>query len=152
MLADQGNVMVAHNAKFDVDMLRKEGIQADRTICTYKLARYLDKEGAIPRYNLQYLRYYLELNIEAVPHSALGDIRVLEKLFDWIHSRFKQTKGSDPAAEILRISNAPVLIARMPFGKHKGLKMDQVPTSYLNWLLTADIDDDLAYTVRHYLR
>ena len=52
---------------------------------------------------------------------------------------------------MLKISNGPVLIARMPFGKHKGQKMAQVPTSYLNWLLGTDIDDDLAYTARYYL-
>ena len=37
-----------------------------------KLARYLDKNGVIPKYNLQYLRYYLGLEIEAMPHDALG--------------------------------------------------------------------------------
>ena len=40
----------------------------------------------------------------------------------------------------------------MPFGKHKGQKMDQVPTDYLNWLKKTDIDEDLAYTVQYHLR
>ena len=61
LFADTNNVMVAHNAMFDVAMLRKEDIHPQKTICTYKLARFLDKEGQIPQYNLQYLRYYLKL-------------------------------------------------------------------------------------------
>ena len=39
----------------------------------------------------------------------------------------------------------------MPFGKHKGLKMAEVPKDYLQWLSGTDLDEDLAYTVRHYL-
>ncbi len=36
----------------------KEGIKTPRFICTLKVARFLDTEGIIPEYNLQYLRYY----------------------------------------------------------------------------------------------
>ena len=57
----EGAVMVAHNAGFDVDMLKKEGIEPKNVICTLKLARYFDKDGVIPKYGLQYLRYYLSL-------------------------------------------------------------------------------------------
>ena len=65
LVSDINNVIVAHNAKFDMQMLQKEGIDTQRVICTIKLARYLDKNGVIPKYNLQYLRYYLGLEIEA---------------------------------------------------------------------------------------
>jgi len=152
LLNDEQGIVVAHNAKFDLDMLRREGIQIDRAICTYKLTRYLDKEGSIPQYNLQYLRYYLKLDIEAVPHSALGDILVLEGLFSRILAKFEPDGAADAAAQMLKISNEPVLIARMPFGKHKGHKMDQIPKDYLNWLLSTDLDEDLAYTAQYYLR
>ena len=152
LLEDEKGILVAHNAGFDLDMLRKEGLQTDRVICTYKLSRYLDSEGIIPQYNLQYLRYFLKLDIDAVPHSALGDILVLEGLFNRIRARFDMDEEADAAAHMLKISSAPVLVARMPFGKHKGLKMDQVPRDYLNWLINSDIDEDLAYTVQHHLR
>jgi hypothetical protein len=39
----------------------------------------------------------------------------------------------------------------VPFGKHKGLKMAEVPRDYLQWLSSTDLDEDLAYTVGHYL-
>ena len=152
LLDDEQGILVAHNSRFDLDMLRREGIQTDRAICTYKLTRYLDKAGSIPQYNLQYLRYYLKLDIDAVPHSALGDILVLEGLFRRIRARFESVSDADAVAQMLKISQEPVLVARMPFGKHKGQKMDQVPSDYLNWLKTTDIDEDLAYTVQYHLR
>ena len=38
-----------------------EGIYTPRVICTLKLARYLDKNGVIPKYSLQYLGIYGEI-------------------------------------------------------------------------------------------
>jgi exodeoxyribonuclease X len=110
----------------------------------------LDKEGVIPKYNLQYLRYYLKLNIDATAHTAIGDVLVLEGIFQRIYAKFKG-QAIDPVVDMINISSSPVLVPRMPFGKHKGLKMDEVPKDYLQWLSGTDLDEDLAYTVRHYL-
>lgn len=152
LFATDDSILVAHNAKFDVSMLNREDLFPKKIICTYKLARYLDKEGVIPKYNLQYLRYYLKLNIDATAHTAIGDVLVLEGLFQRIYAKFKgQTIGDDPVADMIKISSSPVLVPRMPFGKHKGLKMAEVPKDYPEWLSGTDLDEDLAYTVRHYL-
>jgi exodeoxyribonuclease X len=70
LVNSDGYVIVAHNAAFDVDMLKKEGIEPKNVICTLKLARYFDKEGVIPKYGLQYLRYYLKLNVDDLVESA----------------------------------------------------------------------------------
>ena len=88
LVGDINNVIVAHNAQFDMQMLHMEGISTQRVICTLKLARYLDNNGVIPKYNLQYLRYFLDLEIEATAHDALGDILVLEKLFSRLSTKF----------------------------------------------------------------
>jgi len=53
LIKSAGYVLVAHNAPFDVNMLKKEGIEPKSVICTLKLARYFDKEGVIPKYGLQ---------------------------------------------------------------------------------------------------
>ena len=87
LIKSNTNVMVAHNAAFDVDMLKKQGIEPKSVICTLKLARYFDKDGVIPKYGLQYLRYYLSLNVDAIPHTALGDILIHEGLFNRIHAK-----------------------------------------------------------------
>jgi exodeoxyribonuclease X len=145
------NVMVAHNAAFDVGMLKKEGLEPQSVICTLKLARYFDKDGVIPKYGLQYLRYYLGLNVDAVPHTALGDILVLEALFNRIYAKAVIEFGDDAVARMIEVSKNPVLYRRMPFGKHKGLKMEEVPVDYLQWLSGTDLEEDLRYTIEKYL-
>jgi len=57
----------------------------------------------------------------------------------------------DPVQEMIRISSSPILIPRMPFGKHKGELFSEVPADYLEWLLTTELDEDMAYTVRKHL-
>ncbi len=152
LTGNERTVIVAHNARFDVDMLIKEGIYPRRVICTFKLARYLDKNGVIPKYNLQYLRYFLELEIEATPHNALGDILVLEGVFNRMNTKFQENgKLEDPVQEMIRISSNPVLIPRMPSGKHKGALFSELPRDYLEWLLTTELDEDMAYTVKKHL-
>ena len=132
-------------------MLNKEDIHPQKTICTYKLARFLDKEGQIPQYNLQYLRYYLSLNIDASPHDALGDILVLEALFKRIHAKAKDEFGTGTIDKMIEVTKNPVLLVKMPFGKHKGMRIDKIPGDYLQWLSGTDLDEDMAYTIKHYL-
>ena len=151
LIADENNAVVAHNAKFDIGMLNREGLFSTKGICTLKLARYLDKSGVIPQYNLQYLRYFLELNIEAKAHDALGDIIVLEALFKRIHARFESDGVHDIENEMIRISQSPMLLPRMPFGKHKACLFSEIPPDYLSWLLGTDLDEDLKYTVQRHL-
>ena len=151
LIDDTNNTIVAHNAQFDVAMLNHEDIYPSRVICTLKLARFLDRAGVIPQYGLQYLRYFLRLDVNAKAHDALGDITVLEALFKRIHSRFEQDAVQDIENEMIRISNSPILIPRMPFGKHKGALFSEIPADYLQWLLGTDLDEDMTYTVRHHL-
>jgi DNA polymerase III epsilon subunit-like protein len=145
-------IMVAHNAAFDEDMLRKDGIEPRKKICTLKLARHFDKDGEIPQYGLQYLRYYLGLKVAATPHTALGDILVLEALFNRIYAKAQKEIGDNAIGGMIEISNKPILIRKMPFGKHRGLKMEEVPPDYLKWLASTDLDADLRYTVDHFLK
>jgi exodeoxyribonuclease X len=132
-------------------MLKKEGIETKNVICTLKLARYFDKVAVIPRYSLQYLRYYLKLNVNANPHTALGDILVLEALFNRINAKAAVEFGEDAISRMIEVSKNPVLYRRMPFGKHKGLKMEEVPVDYLKWLTGTDLEEDLRYTIEQYL-
>jgi len=151
LVNSDGYVMVAHNAPFDVGMLKKEGIAPKNVICTLKLAWYFYKDGVIPKYGLQYLRYYLKLNVDATPHTALGDILALEALFNRIYAKAVVELGDDAVSKMIEVSKNPVLYRRMPFGKHKGLKMEEVPVDYLQWLSGTDLEEDLRYTIEQYL-
>ncbi|MCD4676691.1 MAG: hypothetical protein K8S18_11960 [Desulfobacula sp.] len=154
LLNDDKNILVAHNAKFDVDMLEREGVHPKRVICTLKLARHLDPNGVIPRYSLQYLRYFLGIQIEATAHDALGDILVLEKLFERLFFRMSKDIGPKVVEDkMLEISSKPVLLTRMFFGKHKGKFFREIPKDYMQWLSGQDdLDEDMRFTVEYYLK
>lgn len=154
-------VAVAHNASFDVTMLSREGIDPRNVICTYKIARALDPEGKIPRYQLQFLRYLLGLEIEAVAHDALGDVLVLEGVFErQLSKMLEEHKTEEKAlARMQEISEQPFLFTTFRFGKHEGKKIQEVAEtdrSYLEWLLKQKSQDpmnegDWIYTLEHYL-
>lgn len=156
------NVVVAHNATFDLAMLKKEDIIPANFICTLRVARFLDKEGKIEKYNLQYLRYLLEIEIEAQAHDALGDVLVLEKLFERLFKKvMEENNCSEQEAidEMIEISSHPTLLKTINFGKYNGKEIREIAEmdrGYLEWLLkqkeeSDQIDEDWIYTLRHYL-
>jgi exodeoxyribonuclease X len=98
--------------------------------------------GNIPKYNLQYLRCYLGLEVDATPHDTLGDILVLEPVFNRIYAKFANGL-KNPVFEIIKISGNPILLPRMPFGKHKGMLFYKVPMDYLECLLATRSDEDI---------
>ena len=158
-LLEEG-IMVAHNARFDKAILEAEGMNIPRCIDTLRLARYLDSEGVIPEYNLQYLRYYYELQIEGNPHDAEGDVNVLVGLFKKLLSIMVKGGMTEEEAikKMIEISCNPSLYRVFNFGKHKDkLISDVVKTdkNYLEWLLaqklTTNDDEDWIYTLKHYL-
>lgn len=143
------HILVAHNAKFDIAMLTAEGMTVPRHICTLRLARYLDTEQEIPEYGLQYLRYYFDVETDAVAHSAEGDVEVLEAVFDHLYTMAKERAPGTPHEEIIArmvdISGKPSLIKKFTFGKHIGKSVAEVATSdrgYLEWLLRTKLQDD----------
>ncbi len=154
-------VVVAHNAAFDLSMLAREGITPRHTICTYKVAYALDPSDVLPNYRLQYLRYLLDLDVEADAHDAWGDVLVLEALFERLLEKMKERHGTEEAAldAMLAISARPLLFTTIRFGKHSGKRLEDLAKtdrSYLEWLLaekkkTPAGEEDWIYTLEHYL-
>lgn len=159
--ADENNILVAHNARFDVAMLHKEDLYPKNIICTLRVARHMDSAGKIPQYNLQYLRYYLGIELDAAAHDAMGDVMVLEALFERLLNKMSEKLGSDELAikEMLEISSKPSLMKVFNFGKHIGKTTEEVAKidrGYLEWLLAQKSanesgDEDWIYTLKHYL-
>jgi DNA polymerase III epsilon subunit-like protein len=159
-------IFVAHNAPFDVAMLKKEGVDITRWICTLKVARLLDKDCLAEQYALQYLRHYFGLDIDGVPHDARGDVIVLEKVFARLvelfiaDDRFPMvTTVQDALKEMVRVSTEPSLIRKFPFGKYNGMLLEDVAKidrGYLIWLLSQKTaepakDEDWIHTLKHHL-
>lgn len=163
LFEDKNSVVVAHNAPFDLMIIKKEGITPTNFICTLRLARHLDKEEKIEQYKLQFLRYFLEIEVEATAHDALGDVLVLEKLFERLKSKVMKEEGLDETAAIkkmIEISSHPSIFTKLSFGKYKGKRIEEVLSldrGWLEWLLrekekSDQIDEDWIYTLKHYLQ
>lgn len=161
-LLDEG-ILVAHNAPFDKAILEVEGMTIPRYICTFRVARSLDEDAVIPEYNLQYLRYYLDLDIvDANAHDAEGDVKVLAALFDRLFAKLKATGLSDDEAieRMIAISTTPILFKKFQFGKHNGEMIADVAKTdrgYLQWLLGQKmaegvVDEDWVHTLQTYLQ
>ncbi len=156
------SIVVAHNAPYDLIVLKNEGLTPGKAIDTLKVAQHTIKSE---QYNLQYLRYSLHINVSGTAHDALGDIVVLEGVFNYL----KQTVGemylltSDEAIfeKMLELSATPVLLTMITFGKHKGKTYEQLASterSYLEWLYRSESEKkpeeqkaDMMYTLKHYL-
>ncbi|MFA6325015.1 MAG: 3'-5' exonuclease [Candidatus Paceibacterota bacterium] len=175
LFEDKDSIVVAHNVQFDLMIIKKENIEPKNYICTLRLARYLDPEGKIEKYNLQYLRYLLDLDVEATAHDALGDVLVLEKLFDRLKTRLQQLcckhcgeekiygaehiSDDEILEKMIEISSHPSLLHSISFGKHIGKKIEEIAKidrGYLEWLLkqkleSDQIDEDWIYTLKYYL-
>jgi len=157
----KNNVMVAHNAPFDVGRIVFEGAdKPEFVIDTLKLAKH-----TFPRlesYSLSYLRYYFRIydlgdaeRAHDVAHDALGDVLVLERVFERIRARFLQ-EFQIPEIEaipaMIEYSERPVTLALCPFGRHKGKEMKDVPKDWLKWALTniSDLDPDTHHTFLYF--
>jgi exodeoxyribonuclease X len=157
----QDHILVAHNAKFDMGMLQKEGVDFKVWIDSKRVAQHLIDSK---RYNLQYLRYSLGLNSEGMAHDASGDVQVLEKLFDFMAEKIKQEYSYNDQQVIdhmVTLSNRPVLLRRFNFGKHRDKLIKEVcefDRSYLVWLYNSEMskieserDEDMCFTLKSYL-
>lgn len=153
------NILVSHNAPFELDMLQKEGLAwQGKVIDTLKCSKSLmdDLDG----YALQFLRYELRLyreeakvfqshKIEIAPHHALSDAlhtkMVLEYLLDLAD-----------VERLIEISKSHVLLTRLPFGKYAKKRIEEIALKdpgYLKWMVDSlmDMDEDLRYSIEHYL-
>lgn len=124
-------VLVAHNLEsFDLPILKAEcarhelELPAWRTIDTLKWSRKYRPD--LPRHALQYLRevYGLEENNA---HRALDDVKMM-------YGIFSQMFDDLPVETILDLLSVNKTISHMPFGKHQGKPLAEVPKNYLKWL------------------
>jgi exodeoxyribonuclease X len=154
-------ILVAHNAKFDIAMLEAEGLKVNKFICTLRIARYFDEENKIPEYGLQFLRYFLDLDIPGKAHDAEADVNSLYALFGRLLTKVQgKILDEEKAIEkMIEISKNPVLFKKFNFGKYKDKTVESVALDdrrYLEWLLKTKMEDggqdeDWIYTLKQYL-
>lgn len=98
------NIVVMHNADFDRAVMAREGIGISNFICTKRVSRRL--YPSLKSHRLQELRDTFYFNIDAVAHSAGGDVAVLIELYKKMRSDFEAdgTAPEDVVTQMARIS------------------------------------------------
>lgn len=149
---DRGNCLdlvafAAHNAAFDQQWLPPDLLGNLPLICTYKAAVHIWPEA--PRHTNQVLRYWLNLDMDRSladrAHRALPDAYVTAHLLREILKHASLEK-------LILWTKEPVLLPRVPFGKHRGQKWTDVPPDYLQWILRQqDMNEDVVHTAHHHL-
>lgn len=133
-------VYVAHNSFYDMKVLTRYGLQESTWVCTLKIAEKLLKEKH-RSFNLPYLRYAFDLGIDnnLSCHRAGTDALLTLRLLD-VFLGIMETEGiinvnDDYLPQILAYQSKPRVIETMPFGKHKGIPLKEVPRSYWKWAI-----------------
>jgi exodeoxyribonuclease X len=128
--------LIGHNVDFDWAVAGSPDV---RRICTLSLARAVWPE--LEAHNQSALLYYFDrANAKARlrnAHSAGADIRICATILEHICEKLQ----IDSLEVLWEKSEASRIPSHMPFGKHKGLPIAEVPKDYVRWLLgQPDVD------------
>lgn len=127
----EDTVLIAHNNdSFDLPFIRCEfkrhGLEMPswEFLDSLKWARKYRPD--LPRHTLQFLReiYGFQANNA---HRALDDVIVLHQVF----SAMTDDLPIEKVSHLLKITKE---ITRMPFGKHQGKLLGELPRDYIDWL------------------
>lgn len=124
-------VLIAHNNDaFDKPFIEFEFKRSSLSlpgwpyIDTLKFSRKYRPD--LPRHSLQHLREYHGIAANNA-HRALDDVIILHQVFS--------SMIDDLTVEtILELMNQKQIIRHMPFGKHKGVPLQDIPPTYVRWL------------------
>jgi exodeoxyribonuclease X len=152
----RSSIFVAHNAKFDISVLFREGIEVTEFIDTKQVAKHLLPDA--PDYRLQTLRYFLHCDISetSLAHSAEGDVRVLMNVFNKLKDIvLEKYPDKDPIQMMTILTDTPILLDKFTFGKHRGKtysEINKTDRGYIEWLFKSNHDDpDVKHTVAYWM-
>jgi exodeoxyribonuclease X len=134
---------VSHNAEFDLKFLSQH-LDVRDDLCTLILARRLIPN--MENYKLGTLVAACELSIGLAHRAELDAINAGELLIYML-------MGTGWSLEKLSAYGKKAVLHKvMPWGKHKGMPLKDVPLPYLSWLDKQELDQDTRATVDYYLR
>ena len=125
--ANEHVLVVAHNAAFDLPMFAPFCKKAT-SLCTMRLAQALYPTAE--NHKLQTLASMFAVEVEPT-HRAMADVGACFELLRTIAK--KEDKSID---ELLVIASYTSPESLMPFGKHKGKMIKDLPSDYVAWLST----------------
>lgn len=125
--------IIGHNVDYDWNIIGQPDI---KRICTVALSRRLWPE--LDSHNQSAMLYFVDRQNAREKlknaHSALADVEncafILEKIITKL--------GVTTIEELWTISEQARIPTHMPFGKHKGVAIADIPRDYKTWLLNQD--------------
>lgn len=143
----RGEFIIGHKIDYDAKVL---GVPDAKYICTCNLSRLLWPE--LPNHKLTTIVEEkfpkMATSLTANAHGALVDCKLCLLILETAIVEFE---GLDTWQDMYEIAGVTVAKAKqsankpitvMPFGKHKGMLIADMPTDYLQWLATkADINN-----------
>lgn len=146
----RADVVVAHNAEFDVRMLVQSGVPREdlpeKVICTWRCSLHLWPEA--PKHSNQVLRYHLGVEplarVPGLPHRALPDAVLTAGLL-------MQMLKTHTLAQLVDLTSGPVLLHKVRFGKYRGMKWEELEDGYLHWILSKSFGPDEKHTAQHWI-
>ena len=135
-LPDDIEYIIGHNIDFDWEVIGKPEV---KRVCTLALARKIWPD--LDSHNQSALLYHLERKSARLQlrnaHSALIDVGICAVILNHIRHQLNVKTIED----LYRESEKARIPTTMPFGKHKGALLADVPSDYKQWLLgQGDID------------
>jgi exodeoxyribonuclease X len=125
--------IIGHSVDFDWEAIGKPEV---KRICTLALARSLWPN--LDSHTQSALLYYFERATAREQlrdaHSALADVWICSKILGQIIDQLHPS-SLDALWEMSEKARIPTT---MPFGKHKGELISQVPSDYKQWMLRQD--------------
>ena len=135
-LPSTAKYLIGHNVDYDWEVA---GSPAIKRICTLALSRKIWPD--LDSHTQSALLYSLDrANARDQlrhAHSAKADVMICASILRHLNSHIK----AKDFEELWEFSERARMPTHMPFGKHKGLPMHEVPRDYIRWLLDQqDID------------
>ncbi|MCB1118067.1 MAG: DUF3820 family protein [Chlamydiia bacterium] len=124
-------ILIAHNNDaFDLPFLQhsfaRHGLIFPKWVFLDSLKWARRYRPDLPKHSLQHLREVYGIAANNA-HRALDDVIVL-------HEVFKRMTDDLPIKHCLELLSTPRLMRTMPFGKHRGKPLSEIPKSYIAWL------------------
>jgi len=123
---DEHVLVVAHNAAYDVPMFAPY-CKAVTSLCTMRLSQSLYPHA--PDHRLETMADVLRVDVEP-NHRALADAGACFSVL-----RAIATAHNLNLSDLIAASNRLGMDSVMPFGKHKGTPLRDLPPSYVNWCI-----------------
>lgn len=128
--------IIGHNVDYDWNVSGNPNV---KRICTLALSRKVWTN--LDSYSQSALLYHLDRENARDQlknaHSALVDVGICAAILENICNSL----NIESIEQLWAASEAACILTVMPFGKHKGLPLSEVPSDYKAWLLgTGDLD------------